>query len=200
MTAYTISDDPKMLRETLCVAQGFVVRSGDSRAAEHAARLGRLIDECDRHRPLGPDGNHGLRHTPTCGCNDGEQPPMTAIPPEAVEAAARAYLRGDRMGVGENSGRHRSGILSALTAAAPHIEAAMLADMERGIAVGVEAAMKEGLPRVEAAARADERERIETAIRQLPTRRAKTWGVSHAAGYEAAVMDAARIARGGDRD
>ena len=55
------------------------------------------------------------------------------IPTEAVEAAARAYLRGDRMGVGEHSGRHHSGILSALTAAAPHIAARATADLRTGI-------------------------------------------------------------------
>lgn len=71
MTSYEIPDGPKMLRETLCVAQ---VRIGESgldagRVREHVERLQRLIDECDRHRPLGPDGKHGDRHTPTCGCD-----------------------------------------------------------------------------------------------------------------------------------
>lgn len=73
MTALDVPDGPKMLRETLCVAQGLVGRSGDPRAREHVERLGRLIDECDRHRPLGPDGKHGNRHTPTCGCDDDER-------------------------------------------------------------------------------------------------------------------------------
>lgn len=62
-------DSPKMLRETLCVAQTHVGLSGDSRAREHVERLGRLIDQLDEHRPLGPDGKHGSRHTPTCGCD-----------------------------------------------------------------------------------------------------------------------------------
>lgn len=72
MTAYEISDGPKMLRETLCVAQTRIGNSGldEGRRDEHIARLGRLIDECDRHRPLGPDGKHGNQHTPTCGCDD----------------------------------------------------------------------------------------------------------------------------------
>jgi hypothetical protein len=61
-------DGPKMLRETLCVAQTHVGLSGDSRAREHVERLQRLIDQCDRHRPLGVDGEHGERHTLTCGC------------------------------------------------------------------------------------------------------------------------------------
>jgi hypothetical protein len=64
-------EDPKMLRETLCLAQALVSRAPDEgRNAEHAKRLQRLIDECDRHRPLGPNGKHGDRHTPTCGCED----------------------------------------------------------------------------------------------------------------------------------
>lgn len=37
---------------------------------EHIDRLQRLINACDDHRPLGPDGKHGNRHTPTCGCED----------------------------------------------------------------------------------------------------------------------------------
>jgi hypothetical protein len=61
-------DSPKMLRETLCVAQTHVGLSGDSRAQEHVERLGRLIEQLDVHRPLGPDGKHGDRHTATCGC------------------------------------------------------------------------------------------------------------------------------------
>lgn len=60
LTAYHVPDEPKMLRETLCVAQ---TRIGDSlldveRIIEHVDRLQRLIDACDAHRPLGPDGKH----------------------------------------------------------------------------------------------------------------------------------------------
>ena len=33
-------------------------------------RIGRIIAEIDRQRPLGPDGKHGDRHTSTCGCED----------------------------------------------------------------------------------------------------------------------------------
>jgi hypothetical protein len=63
-----------MLRETLCVAQSEVGNSpwNEGRKDEHVARLQRLIDECDRHRPLGPDGKHGDLHTATCGCDAGE--------------------------------------------------------------------------------------------------------------------------------
>lgn len=69
-TTYTVPDGPKMLRESLCMAQAWIGQSDDPRKAEHIARLGRLIAECDRHRPIGPDGKHGERHTPTCGCED----------------------------------------------------------------------------------------------------------------------------------
>lgn len=68
-TAYVVPDGPKMLRETLCVAQTRIGLSGDPRAREHVDRLQRLVDECDRHRPIGPDEKHGTRHTPTCGCD-----------------------------------------------------------------------------------------------------------------------------------
>ena len=71
-TTLVVEDTPKMLRETLCSAQAHIgLNDADTdRAVEHIARLQRLIDECDRHRPLGPDGKHGDRHTPTCGCED----------------------------------------------------------------------------------------------------------------------------------
>ena len=86
MTVLDVPDDPKQLRETLCIAQSSLAcRPTDgSILAEHMARLQRLIDECDRHRPLGPDGKHGTRHTPTCGC---ETPPPSNQ--EQVRKAAR---------------------------------------------------------------------------------------------------------------
>ncbi len=59
---------PKMLRETMCVAQGAVLREGHAGARLHADRISSIIDVCDQHRPLGPDGKHGTRRcTPTCG-------------------------------------------------------------------------------------------------------------------------------------
>ncbi len=72
MTNLEVADSPKMLRETLCVAQAAIGDSaaGGNRTREHIERLGHLIDACDVHRPLGPDGKHGERHTPTCGCED----------------------------------------------------------------------------------------------------------------------------------
>ena len=70
MTSYEIPDGPKMLRETLCVAQTRIGNSDldHSHRWEHIDRLQRLIDACDVHRPLGQDGKHGDLHTATCGC------------------------------------------------------------------------------------------------------------------------------------
>lgn len=82
-TVLTIPDTPKMLRETLCFAQGAVELHPDqSRTAAHVARLGRLISECDRHRPLGANGKHGDLHTPTCGCED---VPAHSLPTEETD-------------------------------------------------------------------------------------------------------------------
>lgn len=71
-TNYEVPDGPKMLRETLCVAQARISNYPDDqgRKREHLDRLQRLINACDDHRPLGPDGKHGGLHTPTCGCED----------------------------------------------------------------------------------------------------------------------------------
>lgn len=60
---------PKQLREAMCLAQSRVVGAALSRSASDAIQM--VINECDRHRPLGPDGKHGeTRHTLTCGCAD----------------------------------------------------------------------------------------------------------------------------------
>lgn len=62
----------KSLRESLCLAQSALDRwpyPGD-RPADRVATISRLIAEIDRHRPLGPDGKHGNRHTSTCQCED----------------------------------------------------------------------------------------------------------------------------------
>lgn len=64
---YLFEEEPKMLRETLVVAQAAIGNS--VREREHRARLGRLIAECDRKRPLGRNGKHGNLHTPECGCS-----------------------------------------------------------------------------------------------------------------------------------
>ena len=82
-----VDDVPKMLRETFCVAQALTLRSDDHRRVEHADRLQRLIDECDRHRPLGRGGKHGDLHTPTCGCDDvpADHSPLTPAAAAADE-------------------------------------------------------------------------------------------------------------------
>lgn len=74
------SAELKMLRETFALAQAAIPAAvltydGDEECMRqqvraHLERLGRLVDEIDRHRPLGPDGKHGDLHTPTCGCED----------------------------------------------------------------------------------------------------------------------------------
>jgi hypothetical protein len=73
--SYIVPDSPKMLKETLCVAQSGIaelMRNGMTYAGDsmqgHMDRLSRLIEECDRKRPVGPDGKHGDRHTADCGC------------------------------------------------------------------------------------------------------------------------------------
>lgn len=66
--AYITTDSPKMLREALCAAMSALCLQAGTRADRHVAVLGRLIDDCDLHRPLGPDGKHNDLHTATCGC------------------------------------------------------------------------------------------------------------------------------------
>lgn len=75
MTELRIDDTIKMIRETLCRAQSAIsFRAAAGHDVDCHARdvqlLGRLIADCDRQRPLGPDGRHGdgERCTPTCGC------------------------------------------------------------------------------------------------------------------------------------
>lgn len=69
MTTLNVTDTPKMLRETLAVAQTLIYASNDPRKYQHATHIQHLIDECDRLRPLGPDGKHGDLHTQYCGCD-----------------------------------------------------------------------------------------------------------------------------------
>ena len=69
-------DDPadsiKLVQETLSLAQCAVLNFYPDTDQRRSAvgRLQRLIDECERQRPVGPDGKHGDLHTPTCGCAD----------------------------------------------------------------------------------------------------------------------------------
>lgn len=71
MSELSVSDSIKMLRETFSVAQNAINNApyDEARKPEHSGRLQRLIEECERQRPTGPDGEHGDRHTPTCGCD-----------------------------------------------------------------------------------------------------------------------------------
>lgn len=71
-TVLVVSDSPKALREALCMAQATLQRplSASVPNAHHIAVISRLIQEIDVHRPLGPDGVHGDRHTISCGCED----------------------------------------------------------------------------------------------------------------------------------
>lgn len=61
-------DTPKMLRETVAYAQTYLPLTPEGQG--HRDRLGRIAEEIDRMRPLGPNGKHGDRHTPVCGCDD----------------------------------------------------------------------------------------------------------------------------------
>lgn len=69
-------DTLKMLRETLCVAQAAIWatfpddEAQQAQAIAHRERIGRIVAEIDRLRPLGPDGKHGDLHTASCGCED----------------------------------------------------------------------------------------------------------------------------------
>lgn len=70
MAMITSADDLKTLRETLCVAQQVIGQVQTPRWTLHTVVLQNLIDDIDEQRPLGADGKHGDRHTPTCGCID----------------------------------------------------------------------------------------------------------------------------------
>lgn len=72
--AYIVPDSPKMMRETLCVAQAGIAeleRRGTTNAGgsmqSHMDRISRLIEEIDRMRPL-KNGKHDANHTDVCGC------------------------------------------------------------------------------------------------------------------------------------
>jgi hypothetical protein len=74
---YFVPVSPKSLRETLCVAEHALQELGQQRPGysaggsigHHMTVIAELIRECDRQRPLGPDGKHGDLHTPECGCD-----------------------------------------------------------------------------------------------------------------------------------
>jgi hypothetical protein len=72
VTKIHTDDTLKTLRETFCIAQSAIQHRpyDENRKPGHVARLGRLIDDIDRQRPLGSNGKHDARHTLTCGCGD----------------------------------------------------------------------------------------------------------------------------------
>lgn len=53
---------PKYLREVLCIQQTYAPDPLTIQAIDD------LVKQLDFHRPLGSDGTHDSRHTPTCGC------------------------------------------------------------------------------------------------------------------------------------
>ncbi|MDH6282852.1 hypothetical protein [Prescottella agglutinans] len=55
---------PKMLIENLCAQQALAPDQLTRNEMQY------LIDVLREHRPIGSDGKHGNRHTPTCGCDD----------------------------------------------------------------------------------------------------------------------------------
>lgn len=68
---YELMQSPKLLRETLCVAQACIGSElGSYSTSAHHWRLQALINQIDVFRPIGPDGKHGSRHTDWCGCDD----------------------------------------------------------------------------------------------------------------------------------
>lgn len=74
--AYVVPISPKMLKETLAVVESALSELEKARPGYnaggpivlHKERIAVLIEECTRMRPVGPDGKHGDRHTPECGC------------------------------------------------------------------------------------------------------------------------------------
>lgn len=63
-------DSVKMVREALALAEAAMSNTYIRIADSQKRRVAKLIGEMDKHRPLGPGGKHGDRHTETCGCED----------------------------------------------------------------------------------------------------------------------------------
>lgn len=68
--------DLKGLRETLARMSSYAGLFPVDMSSDYH-RLNKLINEIDRHRPLGSDGKHGNNHTPSCGCEDTPTPGQT---------------------------------------------------------------------------------------------------------------------------
>lgn len=62
--------DPKKTREILFSALCALIAKKDKKIGPEIVRIERMIDQIDILRPLGPDGEHGDRHTKDCGCED----------------------------------------------------------------------------------------------------------------------------------
>jgi hypothetical protein len=97
MAALIVPDgDLKMMRETLCLAQSALLRGNetdDYRTSESTAkRIQHLINEIDRHRPLGSNGKHGNWHTQTCGCKDVDHFPPPEDPINVYHVQPRPYV------------------------------------------------------------------------------------------------------------
>lgn len=60
----------KEAREKLCVIQHTINQAQIPDAQRYSDFLQDAINAIDEMRPLGPDGKHGNRHTPYCGCED----------------------------------------------------------------------------------------------------------------------------------
>lgn len=72
MASYTVPHDPKMVHEAMCLAEGVISRQdvGVGRDVRYLQIISDFIKECERKRPLGPNGKHGNMHTAECGCED----------------------------------------------------------------------------------------------------------------------------------
>jgi hypothetical protein len=71
MPSINVTDNIKGLREILCLAQHVGNQTDGINHSLYNRRIQEIIDELDKHRPLGPDGKHGnLLHTATCGCKN----------------------------------------------------------------------------------------------------------------------------------
>lgn len=73
---FVIPVSPKSLKETMCVVEHALNElerqhpgyDAGGTIESHRIKIREVIAECDRKRPTGPDGKHGNRHTPECGC------------------------------------------------------------------------------------------------------------------------------------
>lgn len=91
--------DLKMTREALCAAQSALHAQAASGALAaqnylHSKRLQEIINEIDRLRPLGPDGQHGSLHTKHCGCYENNPfVPYEAVRLEKTRLGWKGVLR-----------------------------------------------------------------------------------------------------------